>query len=56
MPVAGVGVRVGAISLGPADPEALLDKDKSEQELPTNWRLGRLSLDYMNLGKASLSP
>lgn len=42
MPVAGVGVRVGAISLGPADPEALTEKDKSEQELPANWRRGRL--------------
>lgn len=39
MPVAGVGVRAGASSLGPADPEALRDKHRSEQELPANWRL-----------------
>lgn len=50
MPAAGVGVRVGAISLGPADPEALTDKDKSEQELPANWRLGRLSPGLYEFG------
>lgn len=55
MPVAGVGVGLIAISLGPANFVAVTDKDKSEQKLPANWRLGRLSPEYMNLGKASLS-
>lgn len=50
MPVAGVGVGIGVISLGPADPVALTGKDKGEQEL------GRLSPGIYDLGKASLSP
>lgn len=45
-----MGWGAGAISFGPADPVALLDKDKSEQELPANWRLGRLSSGVYEFG------
>lgn len=48
MPVAGVGVGIGVISLGPADPVALTDKDKGE--LPANWILGRLSPGIYEFG------